>query len=108
MLTPPTTRPANAAADRLKPLAGCRDVGSLRSAVHEMCAEFGKVTRMEILTMSEAEKRRALCFLQLESEAQESRLMACLGACRFGSDVLVIVDLSAAPLVKSLSQRLPG
>ncbi|HEX2478378.1 MAG TPA: hypothetical protein VHK45_03805 [Geminicoccaceae bacterium] len=47
--------------------------------------------------MAEAEKRRALCFLQLESEAQESRLMACLGACRFGSDVLVIVDLSAAP-----------
>jgi hypothetical protein len=33
------------------------------------------------------------CFLQLESEAQESRLMACVGACRFGSDVLVIVDL---------------
>ena len=100
MPIPPTMRPASAAADRLKPLAGCRDVGSLKSAVHEMCAEFGKVTRMEILTMSEAEKRRALCFLQLESEAQESRLMACLGACRFGSDVLVIVDLSAAPLMK--------
>ena len=108
MPIPPTMRPASAAADRLKPLAGCRDVGSLKSAVHEMCAEFGKVTRMEILTMSEAEKRRALCFLQLESEAQESRLMAYLGACRFGSDVLVIVDLSAAPLMKSLSQRLPG
>lgn len=97
MPTPPTMRPASAASDRLKPLAGCRDVGSLKSAVHEMCAEFGKVTRMEILTMSEAEKRRALCFLQLESEAQESRLMACVGACRFGSDVLVIVDLSGRP-----------
>jgi hypothetical protein len=94
---PPTMRPASAAADRLKRLAGCRDVGSFKSAVHEMCAEFGKVTRMDILTMAEAEKRRALCFLQLESEAQESRLMACLGAYRFGSDVLVIVDLSGAP-----------
>lgn len=90
-------RPASAAAERLKPLAACRDVGSLKSAVREMCAEFGKVTRMDILTMAEAEKRRALCFLQLESEAQESRLIACLGACRFGGDVLVIVDLSGAP-----------
>lgn len=94
---PPTVRPAGAAADRLKPLAGCRDLGSLKSAVHELCAEFGKVTHVDILTLAEAEKRRALCFLQLESEAQESRLMACLGACRFGSDVLVIVDLSGAP-----------
>ena len=90
-------RPARAAAERLKPLAGCRDAGSLKSAVQEMCAEFGKVTRMHILTMADAEKRRALCFLQLESEAQESRLIACLGACRVGSDVLVIVDLSGAP-----------
>lgn len=98
MLNPPTMRPASATADRLKSLARCRDAGSLEPALHEMCAEFGKVTRMEILTMSEAEKRRALCFVQLESEAQESRLMACLGACRFGSDVLVVVDLSGAPL----------
>lgn len=58
-----------------------------------MCAEFGKVTRIDILTMAEAEKRRALCFLRLESEAQERQLMASLGASRFGSDVLVIVDL---------------
>ena len=50
------------AADRLKPVGvGRRDVGSLKSAVHEMCAEFGKVTRIEILTMSEAENG-ALCF----------------------------------------------
>ena len=43
--------------------------------------------------MAEAEKRRALCFLRLESEAQERHLMSSLGVSRFGNDVLVIVDL---------------
>lgn len=70
------------------------DPASLKSAVHEMCAEFGKVTRVDILTIAEGEKRKALCFLRLESEAQETRLMARLGACRFGNDVLMIVDLA--------------
>ena len=79
--------------ERLKSLAGCGDTASLRSAVGELCAEFGKVTRIDILTMAEAEKRQALCFLRLESEAQESRLMNSLGVSRFGNEVLVIVDL---------------
>jgi hypothetical protein len=58
-----------------------------------LCTEFGKVTRIDIFTMAEAEKRRALCFLRLESEAQERRLMTTLGASRLGEDLLVIVDL---------------
>jgi len=79
--------------ERLKTLAGCGDAASLRSAVSELCTEFGKVTRIDIFTMAEAEKRRALCFLRLESEAQERRLMTTLGASRLGEDLLVIVDL---------------
>jgi hypothetical protein len=79
--------------DWLKSLAGCGDAASLRFAVSELCAEFGKVTRIDILTMAEAEKRRALCFLRLESEAQERQLMNRLGVSRFGNDLLVIVDL---------------
>lgn len=79
--------------DWLKSLAGCGDAASLRSAVSELCAEFGKVTRIDILTMAEAEKRRALCFLRLESEAQERQLMNSLGVPRFGNDLLVVVDL---------------
>ena len=78
---------------RLESLAGCGDAASLRSAVSQLCAEFGKLTHIDILTMAEAEKRRALCFLRLESEAQESRLMSSLGVSRFGNEVLVIVDL---------------
>ena len=83
-------------AHRLEALTGCGDPLRLKSAVRELCAEFGKVTNIEILTMTEAEQRRALCFLRLESEAQEMQLMASLGVGRFGNDVLVIVDLPLA------------
>lgn len=82
--------------DQLKSLAGCGDAASLRSAVSKLCAEFGKLTRIDILTMSEAEKRQGLCFLRLESAAQERQLMTNLGASRFGDDLLVIVDLASA------------
>jgi len=82
--------------DRLQSLAGCGDTASLRSAVGQMCAEFGKVTNMDILTMAEAEKHWALCFLRLESSAQERQLMTACGVPRFGEDLLVIVDLARA------------
>ena len=36
---------------------------------------------------------RLLCFLRLESEAQETRLMSSLGVSRFGEEVLVVVEL---------------
>lgn len=80
-------------ADRLKALTGCGDMVTLKFAIHELCAEFGKVTSIDIMTTTEAEKRRALCFLRLESEAQETRLMSSLGLSRFGNEVLVVVDL---------------
>ena len=79
--------------ERLKSLGGCADITSLKSAVEEICTEFGKVTRIDVLTMAEAEKRRALCFLRLESPAQEQQLMNALGLPRFGDEVLVVVDL---------------
>jgi len=77
----------------IESLAGCGDITSLKSAVKELCTEFGKVTRIDILTMAEAEKRFALCLLRLESAAQEQQLMNTLGLPRFGDDLLVIVDL---------------
>ena len=78
---------------RLESLASCGDVDSLRSAVCALCAEFGKVTKIDVFTISEADKRRALCFLRLESAAEEQLLMADLGLPRFGDDLLVVVDL---------------
>ena len=81
--------------ERLRSLAACGDVENLRCAVRSLCAEFGAVTKVDVFTMTEAEKRRALCFLRLESAAGEQMLMADLGASRFGDDLLVIVDLPA-------------
>jgi len=80
-------------AERVKSLASCRDALSLKSAVQALCTPFGKVTQLDVLTMAESERRRALCFLRLESSAQEQELMRSLGAPRFGEDVLIVVDL---------------
>lgn len=82
--------------NRLFSLSGCGDAGTLRSAVSDLCAEFGEVTRLDVVTISEAEHRRALCFLRLAPVAEEGRLMTSLGAARFGEDMLVVVDLQPA------------
>ena len=79
----------------LNALERCGDAASLRSAVSGLCAAFGRVTSIDIVTVAEPQKLQALCFLRLESEAQESQLMSSVGGLRFGSDVLVIVDLPA-------------
>ena len=79
----------------LKDLALCGDAGSLGSVLRALCSEFGSVSRLEILTMTDAGKRRAVCLLRVASPAQEPELMAKLGANRFGEDLCVVVDLSA-------------
>jgi hypothetical protein len=83
-------------AERLQTLAGCGDAATLRSAVSELCTEFGKPTLVDIVTMAEARHRRALCFLRLETAAQERQLMAAVGASRMGEDLLLIVELPAS------------
>jgi len=84
---------ASTSRNRLQSLAGCGDPASLRSAVRELCAEFGKVTRVEVFTLAGDDRRRAFCLLRLESAAQERQLMTELGATCFGDDLLLVVDL---------------
>jgi hypothetical protein len=79
--------------DRLLSLAACADPASLRSAMSELCSEFGKVSRLEIFTLAEAEKRQALCLLRLESPEEQRRMRTVLGAAWFGDDILIVVDL---------------
>jgi hypothetical protein len=81
--------------DCLKALDGCKDVTRLRAAIHELCAGIGELSHFEVLTLSRSGKHQALCFFRLESAAQELRLMASLGASRFGNDLLLVVDLPA-------------
>jgi hypothetical protein len=78
---------------QLDALVSRGDPGELQSALREVCGQFGKVVSLDVVTMAEAGKRHALSFLRLESQAQESALMASLGALRFGGEVLVVVDL---------------
>jgi len=85
--------------DRLISLSGCGDAAALRSVLGDLCAEFGKVTHLDVVTMTEAEHRRALCFLRLESAAQEGQVMRSLGAARFGEDLLMVVDLQPASVL---------
>ena len=78
----------------LKSLAGCKDVASLRSTIHELCTGLGELSRFDVLTLSRSGKHQALCFFRIDSEAQERQLVESLGACRFGSDLLLVVDLA--------------
>jgi hypothetical protein len=77
----------------LKDLVQCGDVGSLDSALRTLCAEFGSVSQLDILTMTDAGKRHAVCLLRLDSSEHEQNLMTKLGAGRFGEDLCVVVDL---------------
>ena len=77
----------------LKDLVQCGDVRSLESALRTLCAEYGSVSQLDILTMIDAGKRKAVCLLRLDSSEQEQNLMTKLGAGRFGEDLCVVVDL---------------
>ena len=79
----------------LKDLAQCGDAGSLGSALRKLCAEFGSIARLEILTLNDAGKRQAVCLLRLDSCKQEQDLMAKIGADRFGEDLCVVVNMGA-------------
>jgi hypothetical protein len=96
----------SASRDRLQSLAGCGDPDSLRVAMGELCAEFGKLTRIEIFTLAEPDRRRAFCLLRLESPAQERRLVQALGASFFGDDLLLVVDLAKSKQTKVAREAL--
>ena len=77
----------------LKELSVCGDFGSLESELRALCSGFGPVSRMDVLPMVDAGKRKAVCLLRLNSSEQEQNLIAQLGAVRFGEDLCVVVDL---------------
>jgi len=77
----------------LKELSHCDDFGSLDSALRALCSGFGPVSRLDVLPMVDAGKRKAVCLLRLDSPEQEQNLMAQLGAIRFGEDLCVVVDM---------------
>jgi hypothetical protein len=70
------------------------DVASLKSALHELCSGFGRITRLDILTAMHEDTQQAICFLRMECPEQEQRLMKTLGVGRFGGEVVFVLNLS--------------
>lgn len=80
------------ALDRLR---NCRDVATLKPALHRLCEKFGRVIRLDVLTAIHEGTRQAICFLRLESPEREQLLMQTLGVGRFGGEIVFVVDLDA-------------
>lgn len=72
------------------------DVASLKSALHQLCSEFGRITRLDILTAMHQGTRQAICFLRMERPDQEHQLMKTLGVGRFGGEVVFVLNLQAS------------
>ncbi|MCW5654013.1 RNA-binding protein [Hydrogenophaga sp.] len=69
------------------------DVSSLKSALHQLCSEFGRITRLDILTAMHEGTKQAICFLRMERPEQEQVLMKSLGVGRFGGEVVFVLNL---------------
>lgn len=69
------------------------DVSSLKSALHRVCARFGRIERLDILTAVHEGTKQAICFLRMEQPDQEQQLMRTLGVGRFGGDVVFVLNL---------------
>lgn len=70
-------------------LADCDDVQSLATTLAQVCAAFGPVARLRIMTLSNRGQREALCFIQLATRANEAGLAALLQA-RWVDDFLTL------------------
>lgn len=71
-----------------------RDVPSLKSALHRLCSEFGRIMRLDILTAIHEGTTQAICFLRMERPEQELQLMKTLGVGRFGGEVVFVLNLN--------------
>ena len=69
------------------------DVASLKTALQQLCSEYGRITRLDILTAMHEGTKQAICFLRMERPEQEQRLMKTLGVGRFGGEVVCVLDL---------------
>jgi len=61
-------------------LADCDDVQSLATTLAQVCAAFGPVAYLRIVTLSNRGRREALCFIQLATRANEAALADLLQA----------------------------
>ena len=77
----------------LQDLRKCEDVATLKPALQEICSQFGRVEKLDILTAMHEGTQQAICFLRLDTPEKEHVLMKTLGVGRFGGEVVFVVDL---------------
>jgi len=78
----------------LDDLGQCPDVATLKPALQKLCAKFGKIVRLDILTAMHEGTRQAICFLRLDAPEKEMALMKALGVGRFGEEIVFVVHLN--------------
>ena len=78
---------------RLENLGKLDSVMALKKELRAICSAYGVVARLEVLVANQVGKRRALCFLGMQTTEQEQTVMRELQLGRFGGDVIAIVEL---------------
>ena len=70
-----------------------RNEASLRVAIEEICAEFGKVSHLTVLRSDSVQSSpQCVCFLRLESPTAESKLKNTLNVFEFGGDITFLAN----------------
>lgn len=69
------------------------DVSSLKFALLQLCGQFGRIARLDILTAIQEGTTQAICFLSMERPEQEQQLMKTLSVGRFGGEVVFVLNL---------------
>ena len=74
-------------------LADCDDVQSLATTLTQVCAAFGPLAYLRIMTLSNRGQRQALCFIRLATRANEAGLAELLQATWVGDFLTLRVPL---------------
>ena len=63
--------------------------------MHQLCSEFGRITRLDILTAMHEGTKQAICFPSHGTPRSRSKqLMKSLGVGRFGGEVVFVLNLN--------------
>ncbi len=69
------------------------DLARIKSSLHEICSEFGRVSRLDVLLARQSSQRQALCFLRMACTEHEQQVMQSLGFTRCADELVLAVDL---------------
>lgn len=90
------TRAGDGPTSPLDDLRRCTSISMLRSALYALCSQHGQLRHLDIVAAAQAGRRQALCFLRMQTKAEEQSLVHALGIGRFGGEVVLVVHLSSA------------